>query len=597
MTIKSDIWIERMARERNMISPFLPEQVKQLDGKKIISAGVSSYGYDMRVADEWKVFANTFCTIVDPKGLDERAFVDMRGDHVLIPPNSFALARSVERFVIPEDVLCIVLGKCVTGDTRVVDATTGDYVQIRDFDGRNATVGIDGWKAKKLRVDKFFKQGVKDVFRLRTKRGREIKATPEHPFRTLDGWRALKDLRPGDKIAVAREIPVFGSDELPEWEAVLLGLMISEGACKVPGGSPIFTNEDPVLVAAVREAVEAGGLGVITHDGRLGYRCVNRAGRGGVMTGHRNRTSEWLESHGAAVKSGDKCVPGAVFRAKEGGVKTFLRALFSGDGSVWESGVIEYYSDSRVLVEDVNHLLSRFGIVSTMKSRFVQGKARHRVSICDFEHARRFASRVGFMPGSMKQAELERIMSKQEADPKRRFSRFDALPSETWPLMVAEVKAAGIAMSSLGFRASYNQAAPRSAAAAVGLATGSRELADLANGPLWDAVASIEYAGCEEVFDISVPGAMNFIANGIVVHNSSYARVGIVVNVTPLEPCWEGHVTIEVSNTTPLPAKVYSNEGIAQVLFFQSDERCRTSYSDKNGKYMHQPASVVLPRM
>lgn len=111
MTIKSDIWIERMARERNMISPFLAEQVKVVEGRKIISAGVSSYGYDMRVADEWKVFANTFCTIVDPKGLDERAFVDMRGDHVLIPPNSFALARSIERFEVPDDVLCVVLGK------------------------------------------------------------------------------------------------------------------------------------------------------------------------------------------------------------------------------------------------------------------------------------------------------------------------------------------------------------------------------------------------------------------------------------------------------------------------------------------------------
>jgi dCTP deaminase len=77
---------------------------------------------------------------------------------------------------------------------------------------------------------------------------------------------------------------------------------------------------------------------------------------------------------------------------------------------------------------------------------------------------------------------------------------------------------------------------------------------------------------------------------------STYARCGIIVNVTPFEPEWEGHVTIEISNTTPLPAKIYANEGIAQVLFFQSDEPCEVSYKDKAGKYQHQ-TGVTLPKI
>jgi dCTP deaminase len=77
---------------------------------------------------------------------------------------------------------------------------------------------------------------------------------------------------------------------------------------------------------------------------------------------------------------------------------------------------------------------------------------------------------------------------------------------------------------------------------------------------------------------------------------STYARCGIIVNVTPFEPEWEGHVTIEISNTTPLPAKIYANEGIAQVLFFQSDEPCETSYRDKKGKYQAQ-TGVTLPKI
>jgi len=77
---------------------------------------------------------------------------------------------------------------------------------------------------------------------------------------------------------------------------------------------------------------------------------------------------------------------------------------------------------------------------------------------------------------------------------------------------------------------------------------------------------------------------------------STYARCGIIVNVTPFEPEWEGHVTIEISNTTPLPAKIYANEGIAQVLFFQSDEPCEISYRDKKGKYQAQ-RGVTLPKI
>ena len=83
----------------------------------------------------------------------------------------------------------------------------------------------------------------------------------------------------------------------------------------------------------------------------------------------------------------------------------------------------------------------------------------------------------------------------------------------------------------------------------------------------------------------------------VCVGKSTYARCGIIVNVTPFEPEWEGHATLEISNTTPLPAKIYANEGLCQVLFFESDEACETSYRDKIGKYQDQPAKIVLPRM
>ena len=111
MTIKSDKWIRRMAAEHRMIEPFEPNQVKYANGHRIVSYGTSSYGYDIRCSDEFKLFTNINSVIVDPKNFDSNSFVDVKGDVCLIPPNSFALARTVEYFRIPRNVLTICLGK------------------------------------------------------------------------------------------------------------------------------------------------------------------------------------------------------------------------------------------------------------------------------------------------------------------------------------------------------------------------------------------------------------------------------------------------------------------------------------------------------
>jgi len=111
MSIKSDRWIRRMA-EQGMIEPYAAQQVRHAaDGHKIVSYGVSSYGYDVRCADEFKIFTNINSTIVDPKAFDPKSFVDVKSDVCIIPPNSFALARTVEYFRIPREVLVVCLGK------------------------------------------------------------------------------------------------------------------------------------------------------------------------------------------------------------------------------------------------------------------------------------------------------------------------------------------------------------------------------------------------------------------------------------------------------------------------------------------------------
>ncbi len=120
MSIKSDRWIRRMATTKGMIEPFVDGQVRQ----GAISYGVSSYGYDMRVADEFRIFTNALSAVVDPKQFDEKSFVEFKGDICIVPPNSFALARSVEYFRIPREVLTICVGKSTYARCGIITNVT-----------------------------------------------------------------------------------------------------------------------------------------------------------------------------------------------------------------------------------------------------------------------------------------------------------------------------------------------------------------------------------------------------------------------------------------------------------------------------------------
>src|SRR3972149_708593 len=268
MGLKPDHWIEKMAREHRMIEPYEVNQVR----KGVISYGVSSYGYDIRVADEFKIFTNVFSAVVDPKNFDPKSMVDFYGEVCVIPPNSFVLARTVEYFRIPRNVLTICLGKCLTGDTRVIDAATGDYLPLEQFvsERRQNTLSLSEWKLAEQPVGEVFANGIQPVFEVRTRAGLKVNATATHPFRAWSGWMPLNALRPGDRIAVARSCPIFGQEEWVENEATLLGLMLSDGQCHTPGHSPRFTGSDPVLVDMLKQAVRSLG-GEVSPVGISGY--------------------------------------------------------------------------------------------------------------------------------------------------------------------------------------------------------------------------------------------------------------------------------------------------------------------------------------
>ncbi|MFQ5641268.1 MAG: dCTP deaminase [bacterium] len=120
MAIKADRWIRKMALEQDMIRPFVENQVRE----NVISYGLSSYGYDVRIADEFKIFTNLSSTIVDPKNFDSKSLVDFKGDVCIIPPNSFALGRTVERFKIPKNIMTICVGKSTYARCGIITNVT-----------------------------------------------------------------------------------------------------------------------------------------------------------------------------------------------------------------------------------------------------------------------------------------------------------------------------------------------------------------------------------------------------------------------------------------------------------------------------------------
>src|ERR1700704_3706947 len=411
MSIKSDRWIRRMAAAHGMIDPFAAEQVRVVDGHKIVSYGTSSYGYDVRSTDEFKIFTNINSTIVDPKSFDEKSFVDFKGPVCIIPPNSFALASTVEFFRIPRNVLVACLGKstyarCFRGDTRVA-LVDGTAPTLEEMAGRHDSgelfwgysIGENGRLiVSLLDAPRFI--GRDALLEIELDNGERIHATPDPQFMRRDGrMAAAHALRPRDSL-------------MPLYRDLFRGYEMA------------YQPIDGYLYPTHRLADEWNLRNEIYEDvpGTHRYQGIRRR----VLEARRNPTDATRQAH------------------------------------------------------------------------------------------------------------------------RRAFRRF--------PDAIAKFR---------GTPAYRNH----------------------------KVVAVREIAGDHDVYCLTVPEAGNFaLQGGVFVQNC-----GIIVNVTPLEPEWEGHVTLEFSNTTPLPAKIYANEGVAQMLFFESDEVCETSYKDRGGKYQGQEG-VTLPK-
>ena len=437
---------------------------------------------------------------------------------------------------------------CVTVGTRLLRADTGAEVTIGDLLASGER-GVRLWSVdERMRmvareVTNVFPSGIKEVFRVRLASGREVEATANHPFLTVDGWCALGDLAVGDRVATPRRVPApLEAVPMPEERIVLLAHLIGDGS---------FVKRQPLRYASTDEAnLEVVGAAARTafgitpiRDDHPAVRCTSLRlpAPYRLAPGRRNPIAEWLDGLGLfGLRSHEKFVPDAVFSLPDEQVALFLRHLWATDGCVWwdernKLGRVHYASTSRRLVDDVARLLLRFGVLSrTKKARKAGNRDSWHLQVSGAECQRAFIQLIG-VHGT--HGDAARALGDRLRDIAAN-TNIDTIPREVWTQvrhllserhMTHREFAAAMGSRFCG-STMWKHAPSRSRLARAAAVLHDADLDMLAtNDVFWDEIVEVQDLGAQEVFDATVDGVHNFVADGVIVHNSIEQDADMVI--------------------------------------------------------------------
>ncbi|HWI01897.1 MAG TPA: replicative DNA helicase [Propionibacteriaceae bacterium] len=428
---------------------------------------------------------------------------------------------------------------CLTAGTRLLRADTGAEVTIAELLASGER-GVRLWSVdERMRmvpreVSSVFTSGVKEVFRVHLASGRQVEATANHPFLTVDGWCALGDLSIGDRVATPRRIPApVEPVPMPEERVVLLAHLIGDGS---------FVKSQPLRYASTDEAnlrvvdnaawVEFGITAVRDEYPAARVTTMRLPSPHQTTHGERNPINEWLDELGLfGLRSHEKFVPAPVFSLPDEQVALFLRHLWATDGSIsWDKwaamGEVHYASTSRRLVEDVARLLLRFGIRSRLQ-RTTKSGYRHcwHLYVSGAENQLVFLREIGVhgLRGIAAQElveQLDGIVGRATAD---------NIPREVWNkvrrLLAEQQMTHRDFAAAMGSRfcgsTTWKHAPSRSRLARIAALLHDAELEMLAtNDVFWDRIVEVQSIGEQEVYDATVPETHSFVADGVILHNS-----------------------------------------------------------------------------
>jgi replicative DNA helicase len=458
---------------------------------------------------------------------------------------------------------------CLTGDTLLVDAVTGKRSTIRELAEANAhnfySPGTsESWTVGPERVTHVFHTGRKPVFRLTTRSGRSIRATANHAFLKLTGWYRLDELAIGDHIAVPRRIQVSApNNPLTESELILLAHLIGDG-CILPKQPYHYTSADEANLTIVEETVHALFGIVPRRVAQRNWHHVYLPAPYRLTHGVRHPITDWYNRLGLArVRSYEKHVPEAVFGCDTQKIALFLHHLWATDGNIsWKrladrkpSAAIYYASSSRQLAKDVQHLLLRLGILSTLRTAPSQKhRPMYHVHIQGKEMQVAFLQQVNSY-GQRGELATELLAALAEITEN---TNTDVIPEEVWYSVVTGCKTDdGISWRTLADRigmqysgsALFKSGVSRQRMARLHEAMPHTILKDLAESDvLWDEIVSIKADGEEDVYDATVPTVHNFVANDIIVHNSIEQDADMVMFL--YRPEYYGITQDEAGNST-----------------------------------------------
>ncbi len=442
---------------------------------------------------------------------------------------------------------------CLTADTRVLRADNDSEVTLGELlveGARDVPVWSldDGWRLVPSTLTHVFSSGLKEVFRLKLASGRTVDATANHPFRCLEGWVQLGDLGQGSRIAVTRTLPEPDLvDRMDHDEIVLLAHLLGDG-CVLPRQPIHYTSADEANLNVV-ELAALRRFGIRARrvpQGNWWHSYLPSPTR--LARGRRNPISAWWDAFGLrGCRSYDKFVPDRMFGLSRDQICLFLRHLWATDGSLCIRKTrgrplvsLYYASTSRRLADGLQTLLLRLGIQSRIytvsKKSYRQG---FNVTVSGAEHQLSFLQEVGFhgRRGDLV-PEAVRILQRLIGNP-----NVDTVPGEVRARVVSAMNRIEMSHRDLAVQlgeqycgsyllgsASRPRGFSRRRLSAIARIVEDKELTALAESDvLWDTVASIETLGFQEVYDATVIGTHNFVANGIVAHNSLEQDADVVM--------------------------------------------------------------------